>query len=921
MGFFSKKKTYRDFSFQRVIEDKYLPDVMGQAITKYVLDTDNTKSLTDLMLDYGWESNAFKWNAAYRYAIKPGKYTYGAPAVSIASQTDYTGAESLDDVLKNLTGSSSINYLYSKFTGINFRHAMWQIVTSNFGYVPNTNELTGLSSQIGTPVYLHNSTNYLTGDTRRYSNTNNLAHWGVTPLSGYTPSRAADSTRPDTADKESATGGNYFNLEYTFQIAGVKDITTVSTTTTTTTVSTPKSGGGYTDVTTTSSSDSTSSYTDYAGKKMPANITSTVKTNQVTSNSSTTGTPSTTTSTDSKTGVITKVTKQTNTKTTTVTYTGTYIAAVQMGFGRYDYTPTFDTVDTTTVLDDRDSGNYDPNAPLKPSGESTSADGDWFQVFYSFTSGSTTRQAYFTYAFGSGDYPALDGIKDTTVADFGKHFPRIYFRLNGDKLIDDKYKDTGAYKTSVNMANKLGMSWQGIGEEIYSSLSSLDKVRDVGIIQCIPAYTSAPIEIEYLHRYFKTLYNLRKPLNQNNYPPITVTQNTGSSVRPETDYDTYAAHVGAVVLSNDTVTSFTSECDALGYKLFNGVIGVTGFVSTSKGTAQKLVIYNRNYYDSAGSGNFGQWRTEVTYGTEDIQYVAYRKQISATQYEEVRVYGLSTSMRVGGAYVNKTDEASVMVPLDYAFRKEYSPHEAETLYARATYLFIGTEYTVKTKWYQTGLFNAVIVVAAVAISWATGGISLSAIGVITAAASAVGAMVIFSLLSKYVFSQLGGWFAYLALVIAVAAVAYGGYLAISGTTGPFSITATQMIQVSNSAFKAASSNVQGQMEKYQSKLDDLNQEIEAKTASLKEAQDELDPGFNTITNGIFTSVDAGHIVIGETPQGMLQRTLNTNVGVVALDLAKIYIEGTTRPPSTVEIVQQMLQNSFKPSEIDLTLDS
>lgn len=921
MGFFSKKKTYRDFSFQRVIEDKYLPDVMGQAVTKYVLDTDNTKSLTDLMLDYGWQSNAFKWNAAYRYAIKPGKYTYGAPAVSIASQTDYTGAESLDDVLKNLTGSSNITYLYSKFSGINFRHAMWQILTSTFNYVPNTNELTGLSSQIGTPVYLHNSTNFLTGDTRTYATNINLAHWGVTPTSGYTPSRAADSTRPDTADRESSTGANYFNLEYTFKIDGVKDVTTVATTTTTTTVSTPKSGGGYTDVTTTNSSDSTSSYTDYAGKTMPNGITSTVKTNQTTSTSTSNGTPTTTTSTDPKTGVITKVTKQTNTKTTTVTYTGTYIAASQIGFGRYDYTPTFNNVDTTTVLDDRDSGNYDPNAPLKPSGESTGDDGDWFQVFYSFTAGSTTRQAYFTYAFGSGDYPSLDGIKDTTVADFGKHFPRIYFRLNGDKLIDDKYRDTIAYKTSVNMANKLGMSWAGIGEEIYSSLSSLDKIRDVGIIQVVPAYTSNKLEIEYLHMYFKTLYNLRKPITDNNYPPITVTSSTGVSERPVTDFDTYAGHVGAVVLSNDTVTSFTSENDALGYKLFTGSIGPVGFVDSSNGTAQKLVIYKQNYYDSAGSGNNGQWKTRTTYGTEGISYISYRKQISANQYEEVRVYGLSTSMRVGGAYVNKTGSDATMVPLDYAFRKEFSPHDAETLYARSTYLFIGTEYTVKTKWYQTGLFNAVIVVAAVAISWATGGISLSAIGVITAAASAVGAMVIFSLLSKYVFSQLGGWFAYLALVIAVAAVAYGGYLAISGTTGPFSITATQMIQVSNSAFKAASSNVQGQMEKYQAKLDDLNQEIEAKTASLKEAQDELDPGFNTITNGIFTSVDAGHIVIGETPQGMLQRTLDTNVGVVALDLAKIYLEGTTRPPSTVEIVQQMLQNSFRPSEIDLTFDS
>lgn len=79
MGIFSgKKKTYRDFSYARLIEDDYLPDVIGQAITTYVLSKDNTESLTDLMLEYGCSANNYKWNNAYRWAAKPGKYSYGA---------------------------------------------------------------------------------------------------------------------------------------------------------------------------------------------------------------------------------------------------------------------------------------------------------------------------------------------------------------------------------------------------------------------------------------------------------------------------------------------------------------------------------------------------------------------------------------------------------------------------------------------------------------------------------------------------------------------------------------------------------------------------------------------------------------------------------------------------------------------------
>ena len=158
MGLFgSKKKTYRDLSYSRLIEDDYLPDVIGQAITTYVLDEDNTSSLADLMIEYGWKSNAVKWNAAYRWANKPGKYAYGVPSASIVNQTDFTGAASLNEVLESLTGQTNLNYIYSKFGSINMRHAMWQLLINQYSYNPTTNQLNGLNASLGATAYLYSA--------------------------------------------------------------------------------------------------------------------------------------------------------------------------------------------------------------------------------------------------------------------------------------------------------------------------------------------------------------------------------------------------------------------------------------------------------------------------------------------------------------------------------------------------------------------------------------------------------------------------------------------------------------------------------------------------------------------------------------------------------------------------------------------
>lgn len=911
MGLFSKSTTYRDFSVTRVIDDEYMPDVIGQAITKYTLDKQNTMSLTDLMLQYGWKSNAVKWNAAYRYAARPGKYTYGLPVSGMISETSFTGAESLDQVLRTLTGATSINYQYSKFGSINFRHAMWQLLVSNYNYNTVTNELTSLSAQLGTPVYLSNAINYLTNDTQVLADPASLEHWGISPQAGFTPTRPANPAKEDTLDRLSNTGNNYVQVEYEFSVTGAKQTTSVATTTVTKSVTPP--GGSTT--TTSSSSDKTTITNQYNGVTIPGTVTSINKTSETITNNTVTGTPVTETVTAPN-GTVTQTTTQVNTANTISTYNGTVVANFPLGFGQYDFDPSLGAIDTSTVLDDRDSGNYDPNANLQESGESDADSSDWFQVYFSWQAGSSVRYSYFTYAYGTGNYPALDGITDTTVADFGKHFPRIYFRLKGDKIIEDKYANTDAYKTSVKFAKKLDMQWLAIGDEIYKSLSSLGKVRDVCIFQAVPANTSNPLEREYLFNYFKTFYNLRPSYKIPAGTTVPTIPDGATATKPVTDYDLYNAHSGATQTSTDGAMSMGTNMNAIGIRIVNGVIGAVDEYSSSTGYASTVEVFKVGYSGDSGGTQYGTY-----YRPLQVFYHSYKHQISATQYEEVRVYGLQFGAKVGGKYIwkSKTDD-NLLVQLDYAFRKMFSPHKAETLYARATHIFIGTEYTVKAKWYQTGLFKAVVVVVSVVLSWWTAGASMSLIAVVTAAATAIGAMIIMSLLSKYVFAKLGGWFAYLAVIVAVVAIAYGGYLYLTNTVGPYSITAVQMLAASNVAFQAGQANVNAQIQRYQNQLSDIADQQAAAQQKLSDARELLENN-NTITNGIFSSVTSGYIVMGETPLQTYTRTLDTNVGTSALQLASMYIQAGTSLPSTIEIIQQMMSNMYPASELDLSIQN
>lgn len=112
--------------------------------------------------------------------------------------------------------------------------------------------------------------------------------------------------------------------------------------------------------------------------------------------------------------------------------------------------------------------------------------------------------------------------------------------------------------------------------------------------------------------------------------------------------------------------------------------------------------------------------------TEDYERIGstYYKRINDTQCEYVTVNGYFRDCNVvDGRWGSKSDDSSLLVPLNTNIINDSLSlfKYKEELIHRATYVEFLTYVKVKQKWYQTGIFKAVIVVVGAGISFVLGG--------------------------------------------------------------------------------------------------------------------------------------------------------------------------------------------------------
>lgn len=502
-------------------------------------------------------------------------------------------------------------------------------------------------------------------------------------------------------------------------------------------------------------------------------------------------------------------------------------------------------------LDDGDTNNIDPGA-VAPSVEDTLQDKDYYQANFEYTESGVTKQGVFIYLLGSGLDSKLENLFNVA-SKFGSHIPRIYARMDG-RACNDKYlKETNEYKSMVGLCKQLGMNWSDWVDEIHKSVGSLDNVTQIFMTYSLPANTTDPLIQEYMFEYFLGLYGRI---------PNRFATSEFSDLRA--DMLAYGSKQGQSIQIKDNAYTQQVSFKSIGYIDIAGSIGKVGTVTSGMGRESvKTAKYKSSLFKAFSVATY-HW---------------YRKQLTATTYREVRVYGLSSTEYVKGG---KTTTASgnsenLLLPLDLAVDHEFNNRKKELLYTKAMYIVLNTLKVVKQKWYQTGIFKAIMFVVAVVIGYffpPAGVAAMSWVAAAYAVAYAVAINLVISVAVK-ILVNLGVDVGAAAAIVAVVALVMGGYAAITKSGSAVGVTTQKLLQMSSTAFSVSS---QGYALQTQRAIKDFNSLMADLTAEQKELQEKAKE-FGLGQHGpllMFEPPLSIGIRIGESPDDYYDRSIRIN---------------------------------------------
>lgn len=487
---------------------------------------------------------------------------------------------------------------------------------------------------------------------------------------------------------------------------------------------------------------------------------------------------------------------------------------------------------------------------------------DFYQAMYRYTDDAgSERVEFWTYEDGSGEYPEIDGIFLGDYSEAGSYFPFVYFRYGSQDLTHQSFRDTDEYRTSKRTLQYLGIDYAALGESI-SANPDIGSVTQAFTLLAASAETSSPVEQRYLYEYFRLLHLA----SAGNDDPYTFS-------RP-----------GRAIKIQDRRLAVGFNYTALSRRRHAGKVNSpSGY---SSGSASEIVT--ESYQLSPRERG-----TRMV----PLPYLYYRKQVSDSHYDEIRVYNPYMVYYIAGKYltVGGIGSKNLLVPLDKAISDNLPATLREELYLRSLHLVFNTFQITYTKWYQSGWFKIVMIVVAVAIVVFTGGTGAGLVAAfkagLAAFAWAVASMVVEALVVQVAFKLIAKAVGpELTLLVALVAAAYGMYRGVQAGGLSESVTAQRLLKASTGLIDAASNENTLRLASAYNKdlaefelLRDRHTEEMKRWEKLLEHNSLIDPfefvGMEPLT------------VFGETPGDYFNRTVHAgNVGVRSLDSISYFVD-------------------------------
>lgn len=334
---------------------------------------------------------------------------------------------------------------------------------------------------------------------------------------------------------------------------------------------------------------------------------------------------------------------------------------------------------------------------------------------------------------------------------------------------------------------------------------------------------------------------------------------------------------------SDKVSRVVCNFSALGYEDFSGKIGPVGTFKT-------------DYESIEYKGFIGRLINRMFRPRHK-----FRKQITESVYREYYVDGLSIDQRLSSGHwtsASKQDE-NLCIPVDMELIAKRMRKHRHWLISKSFHLIITSVKVVKKKWYQTGIFKLVVFIAAVVISFFTGGQGMVwYLALAKALAIAVVTQIAVMAISA-ILTAMGIDASIVAAIVAVIAIAVGGYAAASKTTVG-GLKATQLMAISNVSFGVSHNHIALNTKRAIQAFEEFKDLIESEMDSLEEQRKLLgleDGGKVDVYTLLARQTREPDIRLGESPLNFYERTLTVNAALATTALLNNYVLISLQLPS------------------------
>lgn len=552
--------------------------------------------------------------------------------------------------------------------------------------------------------------------------------------------------------------------------------------------------------------------------------------------------------------------------------------------------------------------------------------------------------AFATYRMGSGN-TVFDALTSASSTALGEFFPALPLRLNNVSLSDPSHSTI--YPNVKTAFKKLT---SGSIDKLLESLEDNPDIGDIDycfLVPGVPLNTQNQVALAYLRNFFQQMaaiqvtprivldvyLDFRKKVLQDNgsytsWRAAKLIELDGASGL------TTASEIDAVVATPPPVSEFQLVSEDL--PSFNNVIewitiGESSFFGNAKsydGDTSRGELSKGSYWFTAGPdtvlptltrdpSDSTSWSNAI-YPGATLERVFLFYQQGTNSYSQIELIGLSHRNFVYGgvavytsakdALATLDEDSPFLLPLHYPTVNNFGLIRATELASSNVYLIFNCYVQVKQKWWQSGFFKIILIIASVvvsvllppagagllgggilgsnlAIGAALGFSSATAAAIAGAVANSIAALIVTTLIQKASVKLFGDkWGQLIGSIVAVISMTYAkAYM----NTGSFRVDWGAMFQadnltgMTNSISGAYTAWSQGYVSSIRDEMQDLYSSYEEQNRAI---QEKLDAFFDESGQVLdpFALLDAGddnvfgiEDEVWESPGAFLQRTLMT----------------------------------------------